>query len=85
MDFELEVAAGRKVNLKAFSALTGASQVNLTIRREFQLPEAACSSGAGGFLQHPQSPQFRSANQLPQFPSLRASNSDAGISARKRW
>jgi len=49
-----------------------------------QTPGAACSSGTSGSFQYLQPPQLWPANQLPQLPSIRAIDADAGSGARKR-
>jgi hypothetical protein len=53
------------------------------ITEAVQNPGAACSSGASGPFQHLQPPEFQEPDQLPQFATIRAIDSDAGSIARK--
>ena len=60
----------------------GATQWDLTLRRQFHFDRTAFSSGESGFFQHLQPPQFRQPDQLPQFSSIRAIDADA---EQHRW
>ena len=62
----------------------GATEVDLTLRRQFKLHERAFAAGPRRFLQHLQPPQLRPAGQLYDLAAVRPGDPDARILAR-RW
>ena len=93
------VAGGKEINRAAFTIPTGAvqgdlgrnalrgfgaTQVDLTLRRQFKLRERLSLQARADLFNIFNHPNFGSPDQLPEFSSIRAIDPDAGSIARKR-
>ena len=93
------VAGGKRINKAAFITPTGpvqgnlgrnalrgfgATQVDLTLRRQFKLRERLSLQARADFFNIFNHPNFGTPDQLPDLSSLRPIDPDAGSLARKR-